>query len=71
MRVSRFYLSTLKEAPAEAEVISQKLMLRSGMIKKLGAGIYTWMPLGLLTLRKVEAIVRGDEPRRRARSGDA
>jgi len=58
MRVSRFYLSTLKEAPAEAEVISQKLMLRSGMIKKLGAGIYTWMPLGLLTLRKVEAIVR-------------
>jgi nucleotide-binding universal stress UspA family protein len=58
MRVSRFYLSTLKEAPAEAEVTSQKLMLRSGMIKKLGAGIYTWMPIGLLTLRKVEAIVR-------------
>src|SRR5262245_29337455 len=58
MRVSRFYLSTLKEAPAEAEVISQKLMLRSGMIKKLGSGIYTWMPLGLLTLRKVEAIIR-------------
>ena len=47
MRVSRFYLSTLKEAPAEAEVVSQKLMLRAGMIKKLGSGIYTWMPLGL------------------------
>jgi prolyl-tRNA synthetase len=58
MRVSKFYLSTLKEAPAEADITSQKLMLRAGMIRKLGAGIYTWMPLGLLTLRKVEAIVR-------------
>jgi prolyl-tRNA synthetase len=58
MRVSKFYLSTLKEAPAEADIVSQKLMLRSGMIRKLGAGIYTWMPLGLATLRKVEAIVR-------------
>src|SRR4249919_3136712 len=58
MRVSKFYLSTLKEAPAEADIVSQQLMLRSGMIKKLGAGIYTWMPLGLITLRKVEAVVR-------------
>ncbi len=58
MRVSKFYLSTLKEAPAEADIVSQQLMLRAGMIKKLGAGIYTWMPLGLITLRKVEAIVR-------------
>src|SRR5512139_3882710 len=58
MRVSRFYLSTLKEAPAEADVASQRLMLRAGMIKKVSAGIYTWMPLGLVTLRKVEAIVR-------------
>ena len=58
MRVSKFYLSTLKEAPAEADIVSQKLMLRSGMIRKLGAGIYTWMPLGLITLRKVEAVVR-------------
>ncbi len=58
MRVSKFYLSTLKEAPAEADIVSQKLMLRSGMIRKLGAGIYTWMPLGLVTLRKVEAVVR-------------
>ena len=58
MRVSKFYLVTLKEAPAEADVVSQQLMLRSGMIKKQGAGIYTWMPLGLLTLRKVEDIVR-------------
>jgi prolyl-tRNA synthetase len=60
MRVSKFYLVTLKEAPAEADVVSQKLMLRSGMIKKLGAGIYTWMPLGLITLRKVEDIVRAE-----------
>ena len=58
MRVSRFYLATLKEAPAEAEVMSQKLMLRAGMIKKVSSGIYTWMPLGLITLRKVEAVVR-------------
>src|SRR6202790_1506182 len=58
MRVSRFFLSTLKEAPAEAELLSHRLMLRAGMIKRLAAGIYTWMPLGLRVLRKVEAIVR-------------
>jgi prolyl-tRNA synthetase len=58
MRASRFYFATLKEAPAEAEVTSQKLMLRAGLIKKVSSGIYTWMPLGLVTLRKVEAAVR-------------
>ena len=58
MRVSRFYLSTLKEAPAEADIVSIRLMLRGGLIRKLGTGLYTWMPLGLLTLRKVEAIIR-------------
>jgi prolyl-tRNA synthetase len=58
MRASQFYLSTLKEAPAEADIVSQKLMLRAGLIKKLGSGLYTWMPLGLLTLRKVEQIIR-------------
>ncbi|MBK7331110.1 MAG: proline--tRNA ligase [Betaproteobacteria bacterium] len=58
MRVSKFYLNTLKEAPAEADVTSQKLMLRSGMIKKLSSGIYSWLPLGLITLRKTERIVR-------------
>ncbi len=58
MRVSQFFLSTLKEAPAEAELDSHKLMLRAGMIKKLGSGLYTWMPLGLRVLRKVENIVR-------------
>ena len=58
MRVSRFFLSTLKEAPSEAELASHRLMLRAGMIKRLAAGIYTWMPLGLRVLRKVEAVVR-------------
>jgi prolyl-tRNA synthetase len=58
MRVSKFYLCTLKEAPAEAEVASQKLMLRAGLIKKVSSGIYSWMPLGLITLRKVEHVVR-------------
>jgi prolyl-tRNA synthetase len=58
MRTSKFYISTLKEAPAEAEVASQKLMLRAGLIKKLSSGIYSWMPLGLITLRKVEQVVR-------------
>src|SRR5450432_716318 len=58
MRVSQFFLSTLKEAPAEAELTSHRLMLRSGMIKRLAAGIYTWLPLGLRVLRKVEAVVR-------------
>src|SRR5216110_2344404 len=58
MRMSRFFLSTQKEAPAEAELASHRLMLRAGMIKRLAAGIYTWMPLGLRVLRKVEAVVR-------------
>ncbi|MEH6460981.1 proline--tRNA ligase [Chitinimonas sp. JJ19] len=58
MRTSQFFLSTLKEAPNEAELPSHKLMLRAGLIKKLGSGLYTWMPLGLRVLRKVEAIVR-------------
>ena len=58
MRVSRFFLSTLKEAPAEAELASHRLMLRAGMIKRLAAGIYTWMPLGLRVVRRVEAVVR-------------
>ena len=58
MRVSQFFISTLKEAPSEAEVISHQLMLRAGLIKRLTSGVYTWMPLGLRILRKVEAIIR-------------
>ncbi len=58
MRTSQFFISTLKEAPSEAELISHKLMLRAGLIRKLGSGLYTWMPLGLRVLRKVESMVR-------------
>ncbi|UCC55560.1 MAG: proline--tRNA ligase [Gammaproteobacteria bacterium] len=58
MRLSRYPLSTLKETPADAEIISHQLMLRSGMIRKQAAGLYSWLPLGLRVLRKVEAIVR-------------
>ncbi len=58
MRVSKFFISTLKEAPAEAELPSHRLMLRAGYIRKLASGLYTWMPLGLRVLRKVEAVVR-------------
>jgi prolyl-tRNA synthetase len=58
MRVSRFLLSTVRETPAEAETVSHQLMLRAGMIRKLAAGIYNWLPLGLRVLRKVEHIVR-------------
>ena len=58
MKASQFFISTLKEAPADAEVASHQLMMRAGLIKKLGAGIYTYMPMGLRVIRKVEAIVR-------------
>ncbi len=58
MKASQFFVSTLKEAPADAEVASHKLMMRAGMIKKLGAGIYSYMPMGLRVIRKVESIVR-------------
>jgi len=58
MRVSQFFISTLKEAPSEAELPSHRLMLRAGYIRKLASGLYTWMPLGLRVLRKVENIVR-------------
>jgi len=60
MKASQFFISTLKEAPADAEVVSHKLMMRAGMIKKLGAGIYTLMPMGLRVVQKVQAIVRDE-----------
>ncbi|MFM8692326.1 MAG: proline--tRNA ligase [Limnohabitans sp.] len=63
MKASRFLISTLKEAPADAEIVSHKLMTRAGMIKKLGAGIYNYMPMGLRVIRKVEAIVREEMDR--------
>ncbi|MCK6416061.1 MAG: proline--tRNA ligase [Giesbergeria sp.] len=58
MKASQFFISTLKEAPADAEVVSHQLMMRAGMIKKLAAGVYTYMPMGLRVIQKVEAIVR-------------
>ena len=58
MRFSKFGLTTLKEVPADAEIVSHKLMLRAGLIRRLASGLFTWMPLGLRVLRKVEAVVR-------------
>ncbi|MDH5212123.1 MAG: proline--tRNA ligase, partial [Betaproteobacteria bacterium] len=58
MRTSRFHLGTIKEAPADAELASHRLMIRAGYIRRLAAGIYTWLPLGVRALRKVEAVVR-------------
>ena len=63
MRTSQYLLATEKETPADAEIISHQLMLRAGMIRKLAAGLYTWLPLGLRVLRKVEAIVREEMDR--------
>jgi len=60
MKASQFFISTLKEAPADAEIASHKLMMRAGMIKRLGAGLYNYMPMGLRVIRKVEAIIRGE-----------
>lgn len=58
MRSTQLFIATLKEAPSEAELLSHKLMLRAGLIRRLGSGLYTWLPLGLRVLRKVEGIVR-------------
>ncbi|WP_434212954.1 proline--tRNA ligase [[Pseudomonas] boreopolis] len=63
MRLSQFHLHTTKETPADAELVSHRLMLRAGMIRKLASGLYTWSPLGLRVLRKVEAIVREEMDR--------
>ncbi len=63
MRASRFFISTLKEAPSDAEIVSHKLMMRAGMIRRLGAGIYNYMPMGLRVIRKVENIVREEMDR--------
>ena len=58
MRTSHYLLSTLKETPADAEIVSHQLMLRAGMIRKLASGLYDWMPTGVRVLRKIEKIVR-------------
>ncbi|HGX92548.1 MAG TPA: proline--tRNA ligase, partial [Candidatus Tenderia sp.] len=69
MRTSQFLLSTLRETPADAEVISHQLMMRAGMVRKLAAGLYTWLPMGLRVLRKVEAVVREEMNRAGAQEG--
>ena len=58
MRLSQFHINTSKETPADAEIVSHQLMLRAGLIRRLGSGLYTWSPLGLRVLRNVETIVR-------------
>jgi prolyl-tRNA synthetase len=63
MRLSQFHLRTVKETPADAEIVSHQLMLKAGMVRKLAAGLYTWSPLGLRVLRKVEAVVRQEMDR--------
>ncbi|MDE1998626.1 MAG: proline--tRNA ligase, partial [Burkholderiales bacterium] len=60
MKATQFFISTLKEAPADAEIVSHKLMMRAGLIKRLGAGLYNYMPMGLRTIRKVENIIRDE-----------
>ena len=63
MRISKYLIATLREAPAEAEIISHQLMLRAGMIRRIASGIYTWLPMGLRVLRKVESIIREEMDR--------
>ena len=63
MRASQILIATLKETPADAEVISHQLMLRAGLIRRLASGLYTWLPMGLKVLRKVESIVREEMAR--------
>ena len=63
MRLSRYFLPLLKETPKEAEIVSHRLMLRAGMIRQQAAGIYSWLPLGLRVLKRIEAIVREEQNR--------
>lgn len=63
MRARSFFISTLKEAPADADIVSQQLMIRAGMIKKIAAGVYTYMPMGLRSIRKIETIIREEMDR--------
>ncbi|MEK9722700.1 MAG: proline--tRNA ligase, partial [Rhodospirillaceae bacterium] len=61
MRLSRYFMPTLKETPAEAEIVSHRLMLRAGMIRQSSAGIYSWLPLGFRVLKNIERIVREEQ----------
>ena len=61
MRLSRYFLPTLKETPSEAQIVSHRLMLRAGMIRQSSAGIYSWLPLGFRVLKRIEQIVREEQ----------
>ena len=63
MRLSRFFLPVMKETPAEAQIVSHRMMLRAGMIRQEAAGIYAWLPLGFRVLKKIEQIVREEQDR--------
>ena len=63
MRLSEYFLPTLKENPSEAQIVSHRLMLRAGMVRQSAAGIYSWLPLGLRVLKKIEQIVREEQDR--------
>ena len=63
MRLSRYFLPLLKQTPAEAQIVSHRLMLRAGMIRQSAAGIYAWLPLGFRVLKKIEQIVREEQDR--------
>jgi prolyl-tRNA synthetase len=63
MRLSRFFLPVMKESPADAQIVSHKLMLRAGLVRQTAAGIYAWLPLGLRVLKKIEQIVREEQDR--------
>jgi prolyl-tRNA synthetase len=63
MRLSRFFLPILKETPKEAEIVSHRLMLRAGMIRQEGSGIYAWLPLGYRVLQKIQAVIREEQNR--------
>ena len=63
MRLSRYFLPTLRETPKEAEIVSHRLMLRAGLIRQQSAGIYSWLPLGLRVLTRINAIIRQEQDR--------
>ena len=63
MRLSKFFMPILKETPKDAEIVSHRLMLRAGMIRQQSSGIYSWLPLGLRVLRKIEALIREEQNR--------
>src|SRR5712671_6922434 len=63
MRLSAYFMPTLKETPAEAQIVSHRLMLRAGMVRQASAGIYSWLPLGLRVLKRIEQIVREEQDR--------